>query len=682
MKITSKTINYTVNTVDDLLSLEGDVDSVVVVTEENRGGTFIKRLTAGANDNGIWFNGWERQYDGAVNVKWFGAKGDGATDDTVALLNVFNNTENSAITFNGTYLVKQLIASCSNCTILGNNSTIVYTEQIDTASLNLTNCSIENMIFDGGDFNIGENTISQANSAIIYADGSFFSIENVVIKNLHGLENNYQYGVIVSGSTISNITQCRFSNIKTRTNTANTGGFCGGYFIFSAQGESMTASSHRVTNCVFEDIYTTQNASGEQYWDSDGVRSYFYDFGTGVAGYDTAVKSTTITVTGSTFTNVLKSAVKVNHATLHIDGCRVTVDDMKDQGQTHSYVGFRYQVGHSVKISNCSVVGQIRCGAHVSGSISNVSSFYFGANDMSGISVYPSGLFIGSITDIINTCTISDTIFSGTSSSVDIYGAEKTLINNCNFTGDIVPINASEIIVSDSYLDGMVQNAAQAGYNPTIDKIVFSNCRIDFASDGFYCNYITTNSSSFSLVLSDTKITNCRGQFLSTTTPFTLNLSDVSIDITSIYNKRLFDRSASGKTTMKNVTVTDLRVANTPDALIYADNIAEDISVDGLEFTATQSSNYMLGVLLNVASSDCTFRNITMTDLPDGVTAIRISQATYPSISNLRCNYPNAKISLYNNLASVVNMFHGTLATTHIITGGTNVISEYNTTKF
>ena len=78
MKITSKTINYTVETVEELSTIVGQENDVIVVTDENRGGTFVYRSAeAGTNNSGTIFNGWVRQYSGAVNVKWFGAKGDG-----------------------------------------------------------------------------------------------------------------------------------------------------------------------------------------------------------------------------------------------------------------------------------------------------------------------------------------------------------------------------------------------------------------------------------------------------------------------------------------------------------------------------------------------------------------------------------------------------------------------------
>lgn len=65
----------------------GSVDplstTTVIVQEEGRGGTFNYDATQSAvNDGGTIFDGWVRQYNGSVNVKWFGAVGDGVTDDS------------------------------------------------------------------------------------------------------------------------------------------------------------------------------------------------------------------------------------------------------------------------------------------------------------------------------------------------------------------------------------------------------------------------------------------------------------------------------------------------------------------------------------------------------------------------------------------------------------------------
>ena len=75
-----------VDTVDKLTTNLRSASDTVVVKDVVRGGIFTYDASKSTvNDGGVVFNGWVRQYDGALNALWFGAIGDGVADDTQAL---------------------------------------------------------------------------------------------------------------------------------------------------------------------------------------------------------------------------------------------------------------------------------------------------------------------------------------------------------------------------------------------------------------------------------------------------------------------------------------------------------------------------------------------------------------------------------------------------------------------
>ena len=96
--------------VTDLTTTLALTSTTAIVKDSNRGGVFIYDATqSGVNNGGTIFNGWVRQYDGAVNVKWFGAVGDGATDDTASIQSAIDNTVGKVYIPKGVFLLSSTI---------------------------------------------------------------------------------------------------------------------------------------------------------------------------------------------------------------------------------------------------------------------------------------------------------------------------------------------------------------------------------------------------------------------------------------------------------------------------------------------------------------------------------------------------------------------------------------------
>jgi len=140
--MSSHDISRTVDTVADMEALipTGATASaydklVCVVRDLDRGGTFIYDSTKVADDNqGTNFKGWIRQYSGAVNIKWFGAKGDGSSDDSVLFISALSIATSLYIP-SGSYKINITISKKIVLYGDGSSNTRLYPYDVNKAAI-------------------------------------------------------------------------------------------------------------------------------------------------------------------------------------------------------------------------------------------------------------------------------------------------------------------------------------------------------------------------------------------------------------------------------------------------------------------------------------------------------------------------------------------------------------------
>lgn len=339
------------------------------VTADN-GGTIIQ-LNAGGNGR------WSRIYDSPLNVRWFGAKGDGATDDNTAVTNWLAAIAGIAgFASAGTYMVGSLVPP-SNCLIqgAGNTATIFKSKAAVNAPVFALGAHTDITLKD---FRIEGNSAGQGGgpgtaSGLTVQNGTRIRCENIVINDCQdwgfaffqgsdirpigcsvtnlvgGINANSVRGAYLIGDG-SAITPC--NDVVLTACTASGAGANLYYDGFMSE----IGTDHRFIGCQSAVPFTNFKLKGDR---AKAVGCYSSG---GTVGFQTQTSSQSLTIDGCTAYRAQASGFQFNQADTvtparnwNITGNHA-IENGQDAGQSTRY-GFAFEPSAGATIDHCTFTG-------------------------------------------------------------------------------------------------------------------------------------------------------------------------------------------------------------------------------------------------------------------------------------------------------------------------------------
>ena len=202
-------------------------------------------------DNAIYFKNTtslgggysKRDFEGEIDIRWFGAKGDGTTNDRTIVLNAINSIpEYSTLTFDkGIYIFNaSTTINNKNINIKGNNATFKLTGGGFNLLIFNSSINFDGIIFDGN---------NNCRSLLQYHGSSNINIKNCTFKNVAKSDAVSTFtGIYLLGCKNVNINQCYFENFNSTSHDAAVNPI----HIIPYQGASSV--NINISKCIFKNI--------------------------------------------------------------------------------------------------------------------------------------------------------------------------------------------------------------------------------------------------------------------------------------------------------------------------------------------------------------------------------------------------------------------------------------------
>ncbi|WP_198319178.1 right-handed parallel beta-helix repeat-containing protein [Arenibacter algicola] len=158
------------------------------VTDQRISGLFIyDSAQSSVNNGGTIIAGWVRQYEGALNVKWFGAAGNGTTDDTKAIQAALDLGGTITGVKDETYIISRVDSNVPNTII---DFTGSYIKSKDDYVGFMVRLKADNILAKGGTYmgNSANKLGEKYDHAVIAIENAdYCTIEGITATDLYGL---------------------------------------------------------------------------------------------------------------------------------------------------------------------------------------------------------------------------------------------------------------------------------------------------------------------------------------------------------------------------------------------------------------------------------------------------------------------------------------------------------------